>query len=128
MGAGNRSIPNLAFVDKPPPFFRAREKMLQVLAIDRAIMIYLHPFQGAHCSRRSVPGATLPLALGWFTNAPSGRIAHPTKLAIPHPSIRRLVLPTPLCRLALGWFANGPLPRPLLIAVMTPSRAASAQI
>ena len=54
--------------------------MLQVLAIDRAIMIYLHPFQGAHCSRRSVPRATLPLALGWFTNAPSGRIAYPTKL------------------------------------------------
>src|ERR1041384_6096611 len=45
-------------------------------------MIYLHSFQGAHCFRRCVPRATLPLATGWFTNAPLGRIAYPTKLAI----------------------------------------------
>src|ERR1041384_5316012 len=74
-------------------------------------MIYVHPFQGAHCFRRSVPRATLrlpwaglltplwgellipgeliitthsqtdaPLALGWFTNAPLGRIAHPRRV------------------------------------------------
>src|ERR1051325_12164210 len=117
MGAGNRSIPNLAFVDKRPPFFRAREKMLQVLAIDRAvIMIYLHPFRVHIVFRRSVPRATLLLALGWFTNAPSGCIAHPTKPAILTHQFGAL-----FCQhLSAAWpsadFLTAPLPRPLLIA------------